>query len=80
MNRSFLAILALPALLQQIPAHAETTYIDTTCYLLVAEGKSAEGNALFLSKMGIDAEAVSRVAPTRARTGCRRGTRCRHPS
>ncbi len=71
MNRSFLALLVLPAFMQPIPAYADTTYTDTTCFLLVEEGKSAEGNALFLSKMGIDAEAVSRVAPTRFTVGAK---------
>ena len=71
MKRSFLVLLALPAFIQPSPVHAETTYVDTTCYMVVEEGKSSDATRLFLQKMGIDSEAVSRVAPTRFTVGAR---------
>jgi hypothetical protein len=38
---------------------------EATCYVLVEEGSSAEGNALFLQKMGLSPQALGMVAPTR---------------
>jgi hypothetical protein len=38
---------------------------EATCYVLVEEGKSAEGNSLFLQRMGLNPQALSMVAPTR---------------
>jgi hypothetical protein len=38
---------------------------EATCYILVEEGSSAEGNSLFLQKMGASPQALSLVAPTR---------------
>jgi len=42
---------------------------DATCYVLIEEGMSSEGNSLFLSKMAFDTELLSRVVPTRFQTG-----------
>jgi hypothetical protein len=44
---------------------------DASCFVIVEEGASEEGNALFLEKMGVDAEALSRVAPTRFSFGAK---------
>jgi hypothetical protein len=50
-------------------ACAESKARDATCYVIIEEGSSSEGNSLFLNKMGVDTELLSRVAPTRFSSG-----------
>jgi hypothetical protein len=64
MNRPIRASLVLAALLFFVHALFAQEK-SATCYVFVKEGASAEGNSLYLSKMGLPAEALSRVAPTR---------------
>jgi hypothetical protein len=66
-----LAFLALPLIALGGQTGTEPAYHETTCYVLIEEGASAEGNALFLDKMGADSEALSRVAPTRFSVGAK---------
>ena len=40
-----------------------------TCYVLIEEGASSEGNSLFLNKMALESELLSRAAPTRFQSG-----------
>lgn len=53
------------AALSLVPRSLVAQARDATCYVFVKEGASSEGNSLFLNKMGLPAEALSRVAPTR---------------
>lgn len=59
-----LAVLVLLVMPQFAPA-AGPKAREITCYVLVEEGDSAEGNSLFLQKMGMDTQALSLIAPTR---------------
>jgi hypothetical protein len=36
---------------------------DTSCYVVMEEGASSEGNSLYLKKMGVDPEVVKTFAP-----------------
>jgi len=38
---------------------------DITCYVVMEEGNSSEGNSLYLRKMGVDPEAIKTFAPVR---------------
>ena len=59
------AVLVLPLLaLLAGTACAESKAKEAICYVIIEEGSSTEGNSLFLSKMGVDTELLSRVAPT----------------
>ncbi|MGA2546423.1 MAG: hypothetical protein ABSF43_07750 [Rectinemataceae bacterium] len=60
-----LSLLVIPIFAQGDSSGLGTKARDASCYVIVEEGASAEGNALFLEKMGVDAEALSLVAPTR---------------
>ncbi len=64
MNRPVSICLALLAFsLLAVPTIAQAR--AATCYVLVEEGSSKEGNSLYFEKMGLDPELLSRVAPTR---------------
>jgi hypothetical protein len=38
---------------------------DITCYVVMQEGNSSEGNSLFLKKMGVEPEVLKSFAPSR---------------
>ena len=59
--RAALVLAVLALLAQSLGAQSRAT----TAYVFVKEGASSEGNSLYLNKMGLPAEALSRVAPTR---------------
>lgn len=64
MNRVLSSSLACVVLcLLALPLSAQAR--GATCYVVVKEGASSEGNSLYLQKMGLDPELLSRVAPTR---------------
>lgn len=63
MTRLIRTFCAIVAVLAAAPALAQTR--GATCYVFVEEGASADGNSMYLNKMGLPAEALSRVAPTR---------------
>lgn len=69
MNRPSVAKLALVAVVALALPHllfaAGPKRGQATCYVLVEEGASSEGNSLFLNKMGLDAAALGLVSPTR---------------
>jgi len=58
--------LFLPFLAFGAPASGAAA-TERLCYVLVREGDSAEGNALYLRKMLLDPAALSRAVPTRFR-------------
>jgi hypothetical protein len=64
-RRSAVSLLLILALSATGAAWAESKAKEAVCYVIIEEGTSTEGNSLFLSKMGIDTELLSRVAPTR---------------
>jgi len=64
MNRALALSCALVGLASPAPPLFSQAR-DATCYVLVKEGASSEGNQLYLQKMGLDPELLSRVAPTR---------------
>ena len=64
MNRALALSFALVALSLVAPSLFSQAR-DATCYVVVKEGASSEGNSLYLQKMGLDPELLSRVAPTR---------------
>lgn len=59
--RAVLVLAVLESLAQTLVAQPRLA----TCYVFVKEGSSSEGNSLYLDKMGLSTEALSRVAPTR---------------
>lgn len=71
MNRRIRICLSMPLLafsaysLSAAPASPSQPPRALTCYVVMEEGGSAEGNSLFLKKMGVDPEAVKTFAPTR---------------
>jgi hypothetical protein len=62
-----LASLAFSAfnIASQAPVSAEPVVRDLSCYVVMEEGASSEGNSLYLQKMGVDPEAVKTFAPVR---------------
>ncbi len=67
MNRRFSGVLAFFALvLFTVPLSAlgGLKSGNATCYVLVEEGSSSEGNKLYLDKMLVGGEVLSRLAPT----------------
>ncbi len=67
MRRLLAAIIAssLASLAFGAPAAATSETKEKLCYVLVQEGASAEGTALYLRKMLLDPARLSRFAPTR---------------
>jgi hypothetical protein len=61
-----LLAMALPGLAAApVSASAAQPARDILCYVTMEEGQSAEGNSLFMRKMGVDPEAVKTFAPAR---------------
>jgi hypothetical protein len=58
-----LTLTVLPLL--AAPADSSRPIREIACYVVMQEGKSSEGNALYLKKMGVDPEAVKTFAPLR---------------
>jgi hypothetical protein len=56
------SLLAAPE--KSVPAPSSAIR-DITCYVVMEEGNSSEGNSLYLRKMGVDPEAVKTFAPVR---------------
>jgi hypothetical protein len=56
--------LSVPGL-QALPATPGPAPRDITCYIVMEEGNSSEGNSLYLQKMGVDPEAIKTFAPVR---------------
>jgi len=66
-----LCLVFLPVLVSCSPAPVSDKYRSAQCFVIIKQGASAEGNALFLRKMALESGLLSRVEPTRFATGPR---------
>jgi hypothetical protein len=62
--RTFAAIGAFVCLAACAGAQAGTIVRSLTCYVVMEEGASSEGNSLFLNKMGMDPELLRAFCPS----------------